>query len=125
MTMVSAIIDLGRVVIDQVVYVVKTSRTRATASGNTQAIAAVTGSKIRLIAYTIGPTSAAVVVTIQDGAGTPVVMAGPFDCAANGGIANSVYKESDQEGTVSQSVNINLSASANVTVALWYVEVVA
>ena len=65
------------------------------------------------------------IVTIQDAAGTPVVIAGPFDVAANGGIVNGNYKESDQEGTVSTAINVNLSAAFNVTVHLWYVEVVA
>ena len=125
MTMVSAIVDLGRVVIDSLVYTVKTARLRATASGNTQLIAAVVGSKIRIIAYAVGPVSAAVVVTIQDAAGTPVVMVGPHDCATNGGIVNAVYKETDQEGTVSTAINVNLSLAANVTVAVSYVEVVA
>lgn len=115
--------DIGRVLIDNVLYSVKSARVRATASGNTQLVAAVSGSKIRPVAYTVGPASAAVVVTIQDAAGTPVVMCGPFDLAANGGIVNSVYKDTDQEGTVSTAVNVNLSTTANVTVQLWYVEV--
>ena len=121
----TGVADVGRVVIDGVLYSVKTARVRATASGNTQLIAAVTGSKIRIIAYAVGPASAAVVVTIQDAAGTPVVMAGPWDVAANGGIVNAVYKETDQEGTVSTAVNVNLSLAANVTVAVSYIEVVA
>ena len=125
MTLVSAVPELSRVYIDGSVYLVKSARVRATASGNTQIVAAVTGSKIRPLAWTVGPASAAVVVTIQDAAGTPVVLAGPFDCAANGGIVNSTYKESDQEGTVSVAVNVNLSATANCTVHMWFVEVVA
>ena len=121
----AGVADVGRVVIDGVLYSVKTARVRATASGNTQLIAAVTGSKIRIIAYAVGPVSAAVVVTIQDAAGTPVVMVGPHDCAANGGIVNAVYKDTDQEGTVGTAVNVNLSGAANVTVQVSYVEVVA
>lgn len=125
MTLVSAAPELSRVYIDGSTYTVKSARVRATASGNTQLVAAVTGSKIRPIAWTIGPVSAAVTVTIQDAAGTPVVIAGPFDCAANGGIVNAVYKESDQEGTVSTAINVNLSGVANVTVHFWFVEIVA
>ena len=122
MTLVSAAPNLSDVYIDGKSYPVKSARVRATASGNTQLVAAVVGSKIRPIAWTVGPVSAAVVVTIQDAAGTPVVLAGPFDCAANGGIVNGTYKDSDQEGTVSVAVNVNLSATANVTVHFWFVE---
>jgi hypothetical protein len=86
-------------------------------------VAAVVGKKIRPLAWTVGPVSIAVTVTIQDADGTPVVLAGPFDCATNGGIVNSFYKESDLEATVSTAVNVNLSGIANVTVMLWYVEV--
>ena len=119
----AGVADVGRVIIDGVLYSVKSARVQATASGNTQIVAAVTGSRIRPVAWTVGPVSAAVVVTIQDAAGTPVVLAGPFEVAANGGIANPVYKESDQEGTVSTAVNVNLSGASNVPVTLWYVEV--
>lgn len=115
--------DIGRVLIDDVLYSVKSARARATASGNTQIVAAVTGKKIRPVAWSVGPVSAAVTVVIQDANGTPVVLAGPFDCAANGGIINGQYKESDQEGTVTTAINVNLSGIANVTCHLWYVEV--
>ena len=104
-------------------YAVKTSRTRATVSGNTQAIPAVAGSKIRPLSYSVGPVSAAVTVTVQDAAGTPVVLLGPFDCAVNGGIVDETPKNTDQEGTVSVAVNINLSVDSNVTVHLRYIEV--
>ena len=117
--------DISRVLIDDVLYSIKSARVRATASGNTQLIAAVVGSKIRLVSYAVGPASAAVVVTIQDAAGTPVVLAGPWDVATNGGIVDSEYKESDQEGTAGLAVNVNLSLAANVTVHVRYVEVVA
>lgn len=115
--------DLGRVLIDDVLYTVLSARARATTSGNTQIVAAVTDRRIRPIAWAVGPVSAAVTVIIQDTSGTPVVLAGPFDCAANGGIINGVYKESDQQGAVGNAINVNLSAVANVTVHLWYVEV--
>lgn len=114
--------ELGRVLIDGVLYTVKSARVRATASGNTQLIPAVGSYAIRLISYAVGPVSVAVTVTVQDAATTPVVMAGPWDCATNGGIVDSVYKESDQEGTVGQAVNVNLSGIANVTVHVRYIE---
>lgn len=114
--------DLSRVLLDGVLYTIKSARVRATASGNTQLIAGVTGKKIVLLSWNVGPGSAAVVVTIQDAAGTPVVLAGPFDCATTGGTNNSVEKESDQEGTVDLAVNVNLSLAVNVTVSVTYVE---
>ena len=124
MTLVSAAPELSRVYIDGSIYTVKSARVTAASSGNTQLVPVVVGSKIRPIALRVGPVSAAVTVTIQDAAGTPVILAGPFYCAANGGIVDGVYKDSDQEGTVSVAVNINLSATANVPVHFWYVEVV-
>lgn len=117
------IADIGRVFIDDVLYPVLSARARATAGGNTQIVAAVGGRKIRPVAWSVGPVSTAVTVTIQDTAGTPVVIAGPFDCATNGGIINGTYKESDQEGTVGLAINVNLSGVSNVTVHLWYVVV--
>ena len=114
--------EIGRVLIDDTIFTIKSARVKATASGDTQIIAAVAGKQIALLAWTIGPVSAAVVVTIRDADGTPVVMAGPFECAANGGIANSDYKESDQLGTSNTAINVNLSTTANVPVHLWFVE---
>ena len=114
--------DLGRVLADDVLYTVKSARVNATASGNTQLIAAVAGKKIVLLTWNVGPASAAGTVTIQDAAGTPVVLAGPFYVAANGGTNNPVEKESDQEGTVSLAVNVNLSAIFNCPVSVTYVE---
>ena len=114
--------EIGRVLIDDTIFVIKSARVKATASGDTQIIAAVAGKQIALLAWTIGPVSAAVVVTIRDADGTPVVMAGPFECAANGGIANSDYKKSDQLGTSNTAINVNLSTTANVPVHLWFVE---
>ena len=114
--------EIGRVLIDDTIFTIKSARVKATASDDTQIIAAVAGKQIALLAWTIGPVSAAVVVTIRDADGTPVVMAGPFECAANGGIANSDYKESDQLGTSNTAINVNLSTTANVPVHLWFVE---
>ena len=119
----TGVIDVGRVLIDAVLYTVKSARVRATTSGNTQLVAAVSGISIRPLSYTVGPASAAGVVTIQDAAGTPVVLVGPFDLAANGGIVNSVFKQSDQQGTSGEAINVNLSVSLNVTIQLWYCEV--
>ena len=114
--------EIGRVLIDDTIFVVKSARVKATASGDTQIIAAVAGKQIAILAWTIGPVSAAVVVTIRDADGTPVIMAGPFECATNGGITNSDYKESDQLGTSNTAIDVNLSTNANVPVHLWYVE---
>ena len=117
------IADLGQVIIDSVLYTVKSARVRATASGNTQILAAVAAKQIKPIAYSVGPVSAAVTVTVQDAAGTPIIMLGPFDCAANGGIVDGTPKENDQIGTSNTAINVNLSGTANVTVHLRYVEV--
>ena len=114
--------EIGRILIDDTIFVVKSARVKATASGDTQIIAAVAGKQIAILAWTIGPVSAAVVVTIRDADGTPVIMAGPFECATNGGITNSDYKESDQLGTSNTAIDVNLSTNANVPVHLWYVE---
>jgi len=114
--------DIGRVLIDDVLLTVKSARVKATASGNTQIIAAVSSKQIAILAWAIGPVSTAVVVIIQDADGTPVVLAGPFECATNGGTNNSDYKESDQLGTSNTAINVNISTNANVAVHLWYVE---
>ena len=114
--------DIGRVMIDDVLYNIKSARVKAVASGNTQVIAAVASKQIAIVAWAIGPVSAAVVVTIQDADGSPVVMAGPFECAANGGTNNPDYKESDQLGTSNTAINVNLSTNTNVPVHLWFVE---
>ena len=117
------VIDISRVLIDDVLYPVKSARVRATASGNTQILAAVSGKRIKILSYNVGPVSAAVTVTFQDAAGTPVVMAGPFDCAANGGTNEGVLKENDELGTSNTATNVNLSGTANVTARIHYVEV--
>ena len=114
--------EIGRILIDDTIFVVKSKLVRATTSGNTQIIAAVANKRIAILAWAIGPVSAAVVVTIQDADGTPVVMEGPFECAANGGTNNPDYKESDQLGTSNTAINVNISTNANVPVKLWYVE---
>ena len=119
----AGLVDLGRVLIDGTLYTVRSARVRATAAGNTQIVAAVADRSIRPIAWAIGPVSAATEVTLQDTAGTPVILVGPFPYAENGGDRNSVYKESDQQGTSGLAVNVNLSVASNVTVHVWYVEV--
>ena len=115
--------DIGRVLIDDILYSVKSARTTATTSGLTQIVAAVVGKRIKPLAWTIGPVSAAVTVQLEDTAGTPVVVVGPAYCAANGGIANGTYKETDQIGTSGLAININISGNVNSPVHLWYVEV--
>ena len=117
------IADISQVIIDNVLYTVKSARVRATASGNTQILGAVSGKQIKILSYNVGPVSAAVTVTFQDAAGTPVVMAGPFDCAANGGTNEGVLKENDELGTSNTATNVNLSAASNVTARIHYVEV--
>lgn len=114
--------DIGRVLIDDVLYTVRSARVEATTSGNTQIIAAVASRQIAILAWAIGPVSIAVTVTIQDADGTPVVLAGPFDCATNGGTNNPDYKESEQIGTSNTAINVNISTNADVPVHLWYVE---
>lgn len=117
------VIDASQVILDGVLYSVKSARVNATASGNTQIIAAVAAKKIVLLAWNVGPASAAVTVTIQDANGTPVVLAGPFACAANGGTNNSDYKEYDTEATSATAINVNLSgAITGCPVTVWYVE---
>ncbi len=120
-TQVLAVPSTDRVAYQGQVYRVQSARVRATASGNTVLVAAVSGRQIGILSWTVGPVSAAVTVTIQDAAGTPVVLAGPFDCAANGGIV--VGRRAPVLATLSTDVNVNLSAAANVTVMVEYIEV--
>ena len=117
------VMELGRVLIDGTLYTKKSARVNASASGNTQLIPAVPGKKIVLLSWNVGPASAAVTVIIHDASTTPIVLAGPFPVATNGGTNNSVEKESDQESAPGLAVNVNLSgAITGCPVSVTYVE---
>lgn len=113
---------IGKVLYQGQSYEVKHARIEATASGNTTLINAVTGKSLMVLNYAVGPVSAAVVVTIQDAAGSPAILAGPFNCPANGGIAYSNYK-TGEPGGAAQDINVNLSGIADVPVEVNYIEV--
>ena len=116
-----ALIELGRVMIDDVVYEVQTAQVTATASGNTQLLAAILLLRFKILAWTIW-SDTELRVKIQDAAGTPVVLVDAFPAARGGGI-DSVYKENDKLSTANTVLNVNLSGAGNVFVKIWYVEV--
>lgn len=104
------------------VYTVKWAEINATASGDTTVVAAVTGRKIRVLSYFIGPVSAAVNIAWKSGAGTTKVNAMTF--AINEGMVVPDMSpgwavETDSGG----ALVINLSAAANVRGAVNYIEV--
>lgn len=114
--------DPSRVTLDGVTQTVKTAEVTATASGNTQILAAVSGKQIVVMAYEMF-SDTALTVKVQDAAGSPIVLAGPWFPAANGGLVNAVYKENDTKGTSNTAINVNTSANGNVYVKIWYLEV--
>lgn len=121
--MSSSIVEkLDQVAINSKKYTVKTATIEATTSGNTQIIAAVAAKQIVVIAHEMF-SDTAMTVKVQDAAGSPVVLSGPWYPAANGGIVNGVYKENDTLGTSNTAINVNLSTNGNVNVKIWYVEV--
>ena len=114
--------DLGQVIIDGTVLTVKSAQVTATASGNTQILAAVVTKQIKILAHAMF-SDTALTVKVQDAAGSPNVLNGPWYPAANGGIVNSFPKENDQIGDSNVATNVNLSANGNVNVKIVYVEV--
>lgn len=64
---------------------IKFAKIEATADGDNVIVAAVTGTKIRIIAFALTVTAAGT-ITLQDTAATPVVHA-KFGLAANGGVS--------------------------------------
>jgi hypothetical protein len=114
--------DLERTVISGVSYQVKTAEVTATASGNTQILAAVASRQIKVIDSFVS-TDTSLTILIQDAAGTPIELYGPFYTAANWGKNNAGYAENDKLGTSNTAINVNLSANGNAYVKIWYVEV--
>ena len=99
----------------------KFSVINATASGQNEVVAAVTGKRIRVVSYAL-TVSAAAIVQFRDGATT--VIAGGFDLAANGGISFAGLPAAPAFQTSSGvALNINLSATVNARGHLCYIEV--
>jgi hypothetical protein len=92
-----------------------------TGSANADVIAAVTGSKLRVMAMTITAVSGCT-VQLQSGASTDKTP--PFHLGANGNLtqANSLGLF---EGAVSEKINAVVSGTTDYTVMLSYREVVA
>lgn len=102
---------------------IKYARINATALGDNAVVAAVGGKKIRVLGYAF-TTSVAVAANFQDTQVTPVVHAGPFDLAANGGVSFAGGLAGPAfETAAGQGVEMNLSVAANVRGHLTYVEV--
>ena len=100
---------------------VKWAEINATAAGDTQVVAAVTGKKIRAVGWLL-VCSVAVGVAWKSGAGTTLINAMSF--ATNGGISAANYGQGYAfETAVSGALVINLSGIANVRGSLCYVEV--
>lgn len=102
---------------------IKTAVINATASGDTQVVAAVAGKKIRLLAYAF-VSDTAVTVKFRDNSATPVDLTGPMAVAANGGVSYAGGFDSwVGETAAGQALMINLSANANVGGHITYIEV--
>lgn len=102
---------------------IKYVRINATASGDNVILAAVASKKIRVLGYAF-TASAAVAANFQDTQATPVVHAGPFDLAANGGVSYAGGLDAPAfETGVGFGLEMNLGAVANVRGHLSYQEV--
>jgi hypothetical protein len=103
-------------------YTVKRAFANATASGETTVVAAVVAKKIRVLAYAIGPVSAAVNVYFDNA--TDGAVSSTKYLAANGGMGRGLNHFGHfQTGTNNEALRINLSTTANVGVEVTYIEV--
>ena len=92
----------------------------ATASGETNVVAGTAGKQIRVLAYKIGPVSAAVNVYFDNA--TSGAISSTCYLAANGGMGRSTSLFGHfQTGTQGEALRINLSAAANVGVDVTYI----
>jgi hypothetical protein len=91
----------------------------ATASGNTQVVGAVSGKRIRVIAYAVVANAT---VDIKFRSGTTTDITGTMHLVEGGGIAHA-YDGGLFETAVGQALNINLSANATVGGYVVYREV--
>jgi len=101
---------------------IKLALVNATADGVNTVVAAVAAKKIRVISYSLTVTGAGL-ITVQDDAGTPNVLA-KFSMPANGQIAfNGDINNPAFETAAGQKLDINNPAGVDTLGHLAYVEV--
>ena len=116
MTQRAASYDAGESPIDY-----KTAFVNATASGNTEVVAAVARRKIRVVGYTLNNGGAAVAVNFQ--AGTTAISSTKTLAATGGGMVVRLGQGFVFETTEGEALNINLAAAGTVGVDVIYMEV--
>lgn len=90
-----------------------------TASGDTTVVAAVVGKSIRVLSYSIGPSSAAVNVFFKSSSGAAI--SSLKNLAINGGFGRGYCPIGHFQGALGDGLVINLSGVANLGVDLTFV----
>jgi hypothetical protein len=106
---------------------VKTARGTASSSGVNTVVAAVTGKKIRVLAYSMQAASAngsTVVTNFQDDSGSPVILSQTWEMAAREGISKALSMGPGFyfQTTVGQALKLNLGSALSVYWEVVYVE---
>jgi len=91
----------------------------ANSSGNTQVVAAVSGKRIRVVAYALVASAA---VNVQFRSGSTTNLTGPMRLVEAGGVAHA-FEGGLFQTNVGESLNINLSANVQVGGYVVYEEV--
>ena len=100
---------------------IKQAFVNATASGNTQVVALVSGKKIRVLWALVGNSGAAVVDVNFQSAAAAITATQPL--AVDGGFMANCQPSWFCETLIGEALNINLSAIGAVAVTLGYIEV--
>lgn len=111
--------DTNAIGLDGVELVPKYAIISDAASGSNEVVAAVTGKKIRVLAYTL-ITDDAVTATWRSAANA---ISGAMEFAANGGASPAFCPVGHFETVAGEALNINLSGAVGVRGHLTYVEV--
>ena len=100
---------------------IKQAFVNATAAGNTQVIAAVTGKKLRVLWVLVGNSGSAVVDVNFQSSASAITATQPL--AVDGGFMANCQPSWFCETVAGEALNVNLSALGAVAVTLGYIEV--
>ena len=100
---------------------IKQAFANATASGNTQVVAAVSGRKIRVLWVLVGNSGTAVVDVNFQSSTSAITATQPL--AVDGGFMANCQPSWFCETVAGEALNVNLSAAGAVAVTLGYIEV--